>query len=218
MLPVWNATYRYRAGAEIAEDRQTSRQLDLVASLKKRARARHQAFIEGPAYQMAEKIIELEKDVLKDQRQMAKMEARQLEQQMLVLPCAATWVVVLGEEEREKTALKKTGDAHLPGVRLPGGRAWPNFFLDCCQKCKLLPDNADQLDLPVRRRGTFRGLTDPKVVIETGGPEDDQRQIKATDLALCTRLLGGYIATRAWAEKVAVSAANGGDIIESRAA
>ena len=218
MLPVWNATYRYRAGAEIAEDRQTSRQLDLVASLKKRARARHQAFIEGPAYQMAEKIIELEKDVLKDQRQMAKMEARQLEQQMLVLPCAATWVVVLGEEEREKTALKKKVMRIFRGSDYQVAVHGQTSFLTAVRNASFFQTMPTNLIYLCADAGTFRGLTDPKVVIETGGPEDDQRRIKAMDLALCTRLLGGYIATRAWAEKVAVSAANGGDIIESRAA
>ena len=215
-MQLWDVTYQ--AGAALAEDRQTSRQLDLVASLKQRARERHQAFINGPAHQMAEKILELEKEVLKDQRQMAKMEARQLEQQMVLLPCASTWIVVLGEEEREKTALKKQVMRAFRGSDYQVAVHGQASFLTAVRNGSFFQTMPTSLIYLCADAGTLRGLTDPELVLETAGPEDDQRQMKATDLSLCTRLLGGYIATRAWAEKIAGSAANGGDVIEPWAA
>ena len=182
--------------------RKTEQQVNLLKAVKKKAAERLFEFRHGAGHDVAPKLALHEKEALASREAMNRLERRSLETQTEMMPEVDGLVyVVLGEDVRETTKVKKML-ARMD--QLPRGRIFGRtHFLNEVVDKSLWKSGPRQFVWLCVDDNTFHQVVHPdglfSQLAEDSEPSD--ATVKDVSLALCSRVLGGYVATKSWLEK-----------------
>ena len=175
----------------------SERQVNLLATVKKQLSEKQQQFRMWPGESAAvlKKLRDKEREVCKSAALLAKMESRELSQQIRQLHGNVT-VVIMGLDQHAKQRAKKQLCRRDLGGRVLGTADLLNAIIDK----SFFQDMLTHLIYLCIDNETFRVMSTLPEVNDTDGRTD--QQAKQAGMIIASRLLGGYIASSNWLEKV----------------
>ena len=184
-----------------ARQRETAKQVDLRASLKKQAADFARDFVLGPVEGMARKLADHEKEQLKSKEKLRRLEHRHLEEQLSSFPLGSTTCIVLGESREKKTLVKKQllRLTSLQCSHLYGASDFLNYLHD--ETFFEKTQDAVNLVWVCTDEETFHKLVHPAdhMKLPADGTLTEEME-KEISVSLASRVLGGYVATARWVE------------------